>query len=83
MAKTIIFSLRPGLSRSRQRAFLDRIREWDGVSVVGKLHAGRADTVGTRMFFLYTDSDATFRRLKEDSNVENASAQPERYAAAF
>jgi len=85
MENAIIFSLKPGLSRERQNAFLNTVRSWNGVVAVGRLNPKANDPNAIRTCFLYTNAarvETLAVRLKRDSNVETLSIQPHRYAAA-
>ena len=87
MENTIIFSLKRGLSEGSQNAFLNTVRGWNGVVAVGRLNPNASDPNALRTCFLYTRAGAKVEplavRLKRDSNVETASVQPYRYAAAI
>jgi hypothetical protein len=87
MQSTILFSLRHGMSTERQNAFLDKVRNWSGVKAAERLDPKSKDLDALRACFLYTDSNVRVEvlaaRLKRNENVETASVQPYRYAAAI
>jgi hypothetical protein len=87
MQSTMVFSLRRGLSFEKQNSFLDDVRGWDGVDAVGRFDPNSSDLDALRECFLYTDSEGRVenlvQRLKRNWNVESASVQPYRYAAAI
>jgi len=87
MEQTIFFSLRSELSTDEQKASLDRIRQWKDVAAAGRLNPKATDPNGMRKCFLYTRSEAgaeiVMTRLRQQADVETASVQPLRYAAAI
>jgi hypothetical protein len=70
----------------QQETFLERVNKWKGVSEVGHIEpdANNPDTL--RLCFVQvepaTSEYQVIRQLKRYRAVEDASIQPERYAAA-